>query len=490
VDLFAAASQGLELLRTARIDPAVPDRPEALILFSSGNEEDQSALVERANQLQVPIYTVLMIPIENSFYVPGLRQLAEGTAGEMFAEFEDDWEAQLARVLDDLTARRGQFAVTYRSASQSSAERTVTVQASGLVDSETYLVDPGQPTITLSLPDGQTIRRVETIANYQDPTLPVQPIEQTVVATLTWPAATRNLVQGELLVNEGSQPLPVSALSDSIRVTHAWNITQYSEGFSGTVRLQMRFTDELGIVSESNVLPVSIVYVAIEPTPTPPLPTPTPTPPPDEGLRLCTLENKTLDWICKPVNWLPLVSLLISLLAIGAVVFIFVNRSKLGGVPVLGPMVGKAEEFVDRLTHRWSSAVPKAYLYVVEGLEEGARKTFELFGETRLGRSPKFADISFQVNEANSPLSRLHCTIVEDNDEFYLRDEGSANGTHYNGIRLQEGEPGRIKLHDGDEIELGQIERGGLRLRFEYAKQTGSDDDARLTQPGQAENSA
>jgi len=82
----------------------------------------------------------------------------------------------------------------------------------------------------------------------------------------------------------------------------------------------------------------------------------------------------------------------------------------------------------------------------------------------------------------------LQCTILNEEDAFYLRDEGSANGTYLNGIRLREGDPGRETLHDGDEIELGQVERSGIRFRFELAKDDGAEDTSRITQAGAGSN--
>lgn len=52
-------------------------------------------------------------------------------------------------------------------------------------------------------------------------------------------------------------------------------------------------------------------------------------------------------------------------------------------------------------------------------------------------------------------ISRLHARIVKDNDEFYLEDMNSTNGTFKNGLQLQPYE--RRKLEEGDEITLGKI---------------------------------
>lgn len=49
-------------------------------------------------------------------------------------------------------------------------------------------------------------------------------------------------------------------------------------------------------------------------------------------------------------------------------------------------------------------------------------------------------------------VSREHCQIERRKDGLYLRDLGSANGTFYNDIRIQE-----CKLKAGDTIEVGPV---------------------------------
>ncbi len=51
-------------------------------------------------------------------------------------------------------------------------------------------------------------------------------------------------------------------------------------------------------------------------------------------------------------------------------------------------------------------------------------------------------------------ISKEHFQIVEDEDEYYLEDLGSANGTYLNGDKIYD----IVKLQDGDIIKAGQIE--------------------------------
>jgi pSer/pThr/pTyr-binding forkhead associated (FHA) protein len=126
-------------------------------------------------------------------------------------------------------------------------------------------------------------------------------------------------------------------------------------------------------------------------------------------------------------------------------------------------------EFVVRATERRMAQTPKAYLIALEGLGEYEyQETFEIYSQTSLGRSPHLADLCFHQNIENTPISRLHCTLLDEEDHFTIRDDDSVSGTYLNRVRLDSLEP--VPLNNGDEIELAQVARGGIRFRFELAK--------------------
>jgi predicted component of type VI protein secretion system len=148
-----------------------------------------------------------------------------------------------------------------------------------------------------------------------------------------------------------------------------------------------------------------------------------------------------------------------------------------------GKGAGRAfTSFVERVTSRRVQSTPKAYLVVLEG-DVNVGRSLEIYGDTPIGRSKQYAELLFQQNDEQSPISRLHCTIVDEESHFTLRDEDSANGTYLNSVRL---EPlVAEELHDGDEIELSQVERGGVKLLFQIAQDfdTGTTNMARTTNP-------
>jgi pSer/pThr/pTyr-binding forkhead associated (FHA) protein len=114
--------------------------------------------------------------------------------------------------------------------------------------------------------------------------------------------------------------------------------------------------------------------------------------------------------------------------------------------------------------------IPKAYLLAltVTGIDSD-RTIFGLFGSTTpIGRDRSVTELTFQERDKNSAISKLHCTILDDDDgTFSIRDEDSSNGTYLNGKMLEVLVP--EALHEGDIIELGQVERGGIKFRFSLA---------------------
>jgi pSer/pThr/pTyr-binding forkhead associated (FHA) protein len=107
----------------------------------------------------------------------------------------------------------------------------------------------------------------------------------------------------------------------------------------------------------------------------------------------------------------------------------------------------------------------KAFLEVVEGKSGTGQTVFRLNSTTTVGRSGTHAMLVLQADQGDqSPISRLHCTILEKGEFFELRDEGSSNGTFLNDVKIRSGENHRLK--SGDLIELARIQDGGLKLKF------------------------
>lgn len=180
----------------------------------------------------------------------------------------------------------------------------------------------------------------------------------------------------------------------------------------------------------------------------------------------------------------PLVALFILVLAVaGALVWLWRHR---GAVSTAGQQMGRRlTDVYRRLTRTGGRRTPLAYLDVIEGLDPGARTSFDLFGQTPIGRSRDYAELCFHADRQRSPISGLHCTLHDDegSGNWSLEDEDSTNGTYVNGVRL----PGlgqRAALHDGDVVELAQVERGGLKFRFRLAAAPTPDGARSAVTPG------
>src|SRR5580704_16338051 len=77
-------------------------------------------------------------------------------------------------------------------------------------------------------------------------------------------------------------------------------------------------------------------------------------------------------------------------------------------------------------------------------------KTWSTTTHLRIGRLP---DLEVMIDDAS--ISRRHAEVVLADEGWVLRDFGSMNGTHLNGVRIGR-TPQRVR--QGDTIQVGNIE--------------------------------
>ena len=58
----------------------------------------------------------------------------------------------------------------------------------------------------------------------------------------------------------------------------------------------------------------------------------------------------------------------------------------------------------------------------------------------------------FFIIPFNRMISRKHCRITNQTGIYYINDEGSANGTFVNGVRLNPGQ--KVQINRGDIIRM------------------------------------
>ncbi|MCB0210882.1 MAG: FHA domain-containing protein [Anaerolineae bacterium] len=92
---------------------------------------------------------------------------------------------------------------------------------------------------------------------------------------------------------------------------------------------------------------------------------------------------------------------------------------------------------------------PKATGYLVLLSNGRVSHSFPLRGEVQLGRDKKNG-----IVVSDQKVSRLHATLIETDNTYTLRDEGSANGTYLNGVLIKQ--PSRLK--DKDRIGIGDTD--------------------------------
>jgi len=158
-----------------------------------------------------------------------------------------------------------------------------------------------------------------------------------------------------------------------------------------------------------------------------------------------------------------LLSIVVASIALTMVTILWFKRDAV--VSVSKEAGRRVSETVRRVTQRVSGerSRPKALLTVTRGLSNDELKTYDIFGETPIGRDSGFAELVFD----NPKISGLHCTLHLESNRWSVEDSNSSNGTFLNGKRLSPFQI--IPLNDGDTIELAPLERGGIRFKFTLA---------------------
>lgn len=341
---------------------------------------------------------------------------------------------------------RNQYLINYRSPSSSTGNRQVviTTASNSIPASKTYNItlEPVQISIQDPVANSTVVRRPSATTQNQTGT---DADFSTLKIKVEWPDGhPRKISNISVIVNNQTQGTISDPTVDSSGLVNVpWDLRTYSQVGQNPVSVQVRATDEIGMTGTSASVPV---IVLIQPAACKGIPN-----------LLCTAVTFVLPY----ANFLALG------IALAALALVVVFRRQI--VAVGSPVIERGIEFVTRVTKRRTVSTPKAYLEAVAGIDSG-RTTFELYGTTPIGRSRRHAELIFHATEEDSPISRLHCTILEDDGIFSIRDEDSQWGTFLNNKKL---EPlASQQLHDGDEIELGQVERGGIRLRFSLASPT------------------
>jgi len=463
-----------------------PGEAQAIVFITRQLESNigDDDLLARSRETGIPIYTVLLRPSvrdRNAVNAQGtpvpsldylVQQLADDTGGTFVAMNED--ATRLSDLYTELAARGQQYSVVYRVGDNQSGTRNVTLSLPGAAGpvsaggSYDFTVQP----LSVRIDSPTTGALINRPAPAAGETALAEAIK--IVAIVDFGANPgRGIRVAELLVN-GAVVQRDELLQQGDGSSHTasvelfWDMADRVATGETNYSLAVRVVDELGEsgISDSVAVTVNIPSgqtIVVDGTPivvtaTPGAPQPTATPIP------CTFDEPICSVAERPIRQNPIaaISLLVAALALLLVALMWINRGK---APVQR-MTQTVMRGIDRLTNRYRRAEVRAYLELLAGDGDVGHR-YEIYGDTPIGRSRQNAELLFQQETENSPISRLHCTITDEEDHFLLRDEDSANGTFLNGERLTPVVTYRLK--DGDEIELARVERGGVRLRFELA---------------------
>lgn len=476
-----------DLLDSMAILEEAENKPKFIVYLSAGMESELGqidSLAEKSQDLNIPIYTVSL----SNRDVSSLQKLADQSGG-IHANFQN--RTSVAPLFVELVNNRSHYDVSYRSGVNTSgtdipveliANVSNTGAVSGIAD---FDIEVNPPRIAIKTPpDGQQI--IRSANEYTSDLSVLKPTTYDIVASVAFPDGhIRRLKKADLLV-DGKVVTTLQAPSSTEDLKFTWDLQQIQN--PGDHSLEVKVMDELNLDATSAAVQ-AVVDINV--------------PEPGEGVvdqaaideQIQAGVDKALDslppgiepiacfdftpeWACSNIerplrsNPLSFVSMGIALASLAFAGVVYVKRDS---APVRS-LTDTMMRGVDRLTKKYRPAEARAYLKVIDG-DTNAGKRLEIYGTTRIGRDRQDADLLFQQIDEHSPISRLHCTILDEEDHFLLRDEDSANGTYLNGKKLTAmvAEP----VYEGDEIELARVERGGVKVMFETA-QVDADSDMEM----------
>lgn len=438
---------------------------QAVVLVSDGNihnfaSPNYSAVLERAQQLAIPIHTILVHEYDVSWSSGKLREVARETNGR-FVFYQSNQDRQL--IPQWANEQRSQILFTYRSQIGASGSRTVELRTKGKgisrkSSTRKYEVSILPPEVSIQDPlDGATLHRTYSEGETVDL---ASPKSTTVIANIHWPDGHQRIIQQAKLIITGDSNQEVVSFypaGDNIRFTV--DLTPFTKEEPTEILMWVEVTEELKDPVTGNPLvwtsPRQRLSIDVIPT-------------------ASTAGNllKTFPSDCEKLAGLPyalclgqryawLISLSLSSIALLLVV---IFRTRIAGAAI---QVGDSiRETVARITRPQKTEVG-AYLQVLKGANDLPRDRLPLYLNTvtPIGRDKRQADLIFDEHAEQSVVSRLHCEIISEGRVFTIRDKGSTHGTYVNAKRLPE--LGSQQLQDGDQIEIGPVERGGILLRFE-----------------------
>lgn len=461
--LLNAINQGLTDL--SALDQGSEGFRGIVVLSVSINDQlDLGKTIEKAVQLGIPIHTVLLGSEDIKGALGRLALETKAGPGTISPESLNDFFTTL-----DAQRVQDQYLISYRSKANQAGDHELVVVAGGISSNAVaFTLDQLElPLVHITAPASDTvITRTESFFR-QDPKT-IQPTEQTVAVEINWPDDhPREIVlKNTALIVNGKSLGPATVIRDNgkdpVVLEFTWDLSTENAPGESPVSIVVEAEDELGLKGKSEPLSVTVAYVLFA------------------GPEACpTLISQYTPALCS--NWdliSSLASLVVALAALG-ILLVYIRRNPrvpqrvkaglgtmmthMGGTRIGGTRT-HGNPGATRMVQPLEAA--KAILIVLEGNSGTKQTEFRINKTTTIGRSSDHADLVFQSDQKDSsPISRLHCTLVETDGSFGLKDQGSSNGTFINGVRLK---PDQLNpLNDGDIVDLARVQDGGVKLKFQ-----------------------
>ena len=445
---------------------------QAVVVISDGvdviSDREVADTVNKANQLNIPIHTVIFGPSSNwggqaesnmkrlslDSHGMHLQLSSEGSSPDPLDELIGQ---SMAPLYDNLTGQRTQYQLSFNSAIFSPGRHEIEVRVGSKLSRSGFSINLRPPQVSITQPAvGDVITRAT-----DDPNLAVTDIEprtQVISFEVSWPDGyARELAAVDLLVD--GVAVRDTCVPPCDQVT--WNIAQLVPG-SHSLRIRVR--DQQGMQAESDEVPINIDIIT--PTPIPPTPTPKPTPAPTPTpVPSCEEQYTGIDRVLRcNQDLIPYVSLGVALVAL-VIVIIVVRRPPQVVTTAVKKVKEMTEPFFLQKDQVRGTREAKAMLVVLEG-DDSHREPIDIISEnTRLGRDEALA----QVVLNDRSVSRLHARITEEETgRFVLYDEGSTSGSYVNYEPV--GIKGQLLQHD-DIVNLGRV-----KLQFKVKARLVHDD--------------
>jgi hypothetical protein len=293
------------------------------------------------------------------------------------------------------------------------------------------------PEISILPPDTEITRRGSA---YDTPVSDLEPKQFIIPVQINWPdEKPRALTAVVWQVNGQRQPQmnTLTPNADS-QLMLSWDLELLDEG---SYTFVVDAVDVLGFTATSDPITINIITERpLSPTTTP-LPTATPEPEP------ITPESMNLSL------WLPL----LGLLGLTGLVLLFLRNRRQITPPL--PDEDIEPTTLPPLPEETDSSPSSLYAAYLDPINQPDTKPILLStGSNIIGRDETTADIFLEDNS----VSRLHARIAHQNDNYWLYDEGSAQGTYLNYTRLGLAPKA---ITDQDLISIGRLQfRFSLRI--------------------------